>query len=153
MLRLLLSLFLILPLYANIDTRIEAIQNASIEERFKLMNIFKKEMVQMKEEERMDAITKLKAITRSQHSNRALKELEKHARPTSTQRREMISKTKERTEVHSEHEAEAEDQMKSETEDHAENATEEQIENEMEDHIEDETEDHIEDEHDNDIDD
>lgn len=127
-----------MPLYANIDTRIEAIQNASIEERFKLMNAFKKEMVQMKEKERMDAITKLKSITRSQHSNRAFKELQKHARPTSTQRREMISKTKERTEVHSEHETEVEDRMESETEDHAEDATEEQIENEMEDHIEDE---------------
>jgi hypothetical protein len=130
-----LLLFLIIPLYANIDARIEAIQNASVEERFKLMNAFKKEVVHMQEEERIDAITKLKSITRSQHSNRALSELKKHARPTSTQKREVISKTKEKTEVHSEHEIE--DHVEDATEEHVENATEDQIENETEDQIED----------------
>lgn len=145
--RLLLLLFLIVPLYANIDARIEAIQNASVEERFKLMNAFKKEVVHMKEEERIDAITKLKSITQSQHSNRALSELKEHARPTDTHRRGVISKTKERTEVNSEHETEVEDHMESETEDHMESETEDHIEDATEEHIEDETEDQIEDEH------
>lgn len=139
-------MILIVPLYANIDARIEAIQNASVEERFKLMNAFKKEVVHMKEEERIDAITKLKSITRSQHSSRALSELKKHARPTDTHRREVIYKTKERTEVNTEHEAEAEDHMESETEEHIEDETEDHIEDETEDHIENTTEDHIEDE-------
>jgi hypothetical protein len=145
-----LLLFLIVPLYANIDARIEAIQNASVEERFKLMNAFKKEVVHMQEEERIDAITKLKSITRSQHSTRALNELQKHARPTDAHRREVIPKTKERTEVNSEHETEVEDYMESGTEDHIEDETEEYIENETEDHIEDETENQIEDEHNDD---
>lgn len=137
---------MIVPLYANIDARIDAIQNASVEERFKLMNAFKKEVVHMQEEERIDAITKLKSITRSQHSNRALSELKEHARPTDTHRRGVISKTKERTEVNSEHETEVEDQIESETEEHVEDEAENHIEDETEDHIENETEDHIEDE-------
>ena len=139
-------LFLIVPLYASIDARIEAIQNAPVEERFMLMNAFKKEVIHMQEEERIDAITKLKSITRSQHSNRALNEMKRHTRPTSSHRREVISKTKERTEVHSDDETEVEDHMESETEDHVEGETEDHIEDETEDHIEDETEDHIEDE-------
>lgn len=143
-------MLLIVPLYANIDARIEAIQNASVEERFKLMNAFKKEVVHMKEEERIDAITKLKSITRSQHSNRALNELKKHARPIDTHRREVISKTKDKTEVNSEHETEVEDYMESETEEHIEDGTEDHIEDETEDHVENATEDQIEDEHNDD---
>lgn len=145
-LKCLLSLLFIVPLYADIDARIEAIQNASVEERFMLMNAFKKEVVHMQEEERIDAITKLKSITQSQHSNRALKELQKHARPNTSRRSEVISKTKERTEVYSEDESEVEDHVESETEEHIEDETEDHIEDETEDHIEDETESHIEDE-------
>lgn len=138
-------MLIIVPLYANIDARIEAIQNASVEERFKLMNAFKKEVVHMQEAERIDAITKLKIITRSQHSDRALKELQKHAKPTYKYKDHEISKTKERTEVHSEQENEVEDHIESETEDYIEDETEDHIEDTTEDHIEDETEDHIED--------
>ena len=145
-LKYLLSLLLMVPLYANIDARIEAIQNASLEERFMLMNAFKREVVHMQEEERIDAITKLKSITRSQHSDRALRELEKHTKPKYIHKDHEISKTKERTEVHSEEDHEVEDHMESETEDHVEDETEDHIEDETEDHIEDETEDHIEDE-------
>ena len=90
-------MFLIVPLYASIDARIEAIQNASVEERFMLMNAFKKEVVHMQEEERIDAITKLKTITQSQHSGRAIKELQKYAKPKYPHDRDRISKTKERT--------------------------------------------------------
>ncbi|MEN8726860.1 MAG: hypothetical protein ABF276_02745 [Sulfurovum sp.] len=139
-------LLIILPLYADIDSRIDAIQKAPVEERFMLMNAFKKEIVHMQEEERIDAISKLKSITRSQHSDRALKELKTHARPSYTHRERVISKTKRRTEVHSERESEMEDHIESETEDHIENETEDHIESETEDHIENETEDHIENE-------
>ena len=145
-LKYLLSLLFIVPLHANIDARIEAIQNASVEERFILMNAFKKEVVHMQEEERIDAITKLKSITQSQHSNRALKELQKHARPNASRRSEVISKTKERTEVEGHMESETEDHIEDETESHIEDETEDHIEDETESHIEDETEDHIEDE-------
>ena len=139
-------MFLIVPLYANIDARIEAIQNAPVEERFMLMNAFKKEVLHMQEEERIDAITKLKSITQSQHSGRAIKELQKYAKPRYPHNREGVSKTKERTEIHLEQENEAEDHIEDETEDHIEDETEDHIEDETEDHIEDETEDHIEDE-------
>ncbi len=139
-------LFLAVPLFANIDARIDAIQNASVEERFKLMNAFKKEVIHMKEEERIDAIRKLKSITRSQHSERALKELRHNARPNDSKKIRTIQKTHEKPEMYSKQETEIEDHIESETEEHIENETEEHIENETEDHIENETEDHIENE-------
>ncbi len=139
-------LLVIVPIYANVDARIEAIQNASIEERFMLMNAFKKEVVHMQEEERIEAITKLRSITQSRHSDRAIKELQKHTKPKYTDSSERVSRTKERTEIHLEHENEAEDHIEDESEDHIEDETEDHIENETEDHIEDETEDHIENE-------
>jgi len=143
------------PLCATVDARIDAIQNASVEERFMLMNAFKKEIIHMQEEERIDAITKLKSITRSQHSYRAIRELQKHANPTCTYKGKVFSTTKECTDdVRSGHKSEAEDyiedeseeHIEDESEDHIEDETEEHLENETEDHIEDETEDHIEDE-------
>ena len=143
---LLLSWFLTLPLCASIDSQIEAIQKAPIEERYKLMNAFKKEVIHMQEEERISAIRKLKSITRSQHSNRALKELRNHSRPTYTKKIRRIQKTHERTERHAKQENDIEDHIEDETEDHIENETEDHIENETEDHIENETEDHIENE-------
>lgn len=145
-------------LHANIDAQIEAIRNAPVEERFMLMNAFKKEIVHMQEKERIDAITKLRSITQSSHSDRAIKELQKHTKPKYHLNSERVSKTKERTEIEYEHEDEAEDHIEDEsedhiedeTEDHIEDETEDHIENETEDHIENETEDHIEDEHDDD---
>ena len=132
----------IIPLHANIDARIEAIQNAPVEERFMLMNAFKKEVVHMQEAERIDAITKLRSITQSRHSGRAIRELQKYTKPKYHHNDERVSRSKERTEIEYEHE--------NETEDHIEDESEEHIEDETEDHIEDETEDHIEDEHDDD---
>jgi len=49
-------------LYADIDAEIEAIQNASVEERFKLMNAFKHKLIKMRQKERIGAINKLKTI-------------------------------------------------------------------------------------------
>ena len=43
-------------LYADIDAKIEAIQNAPVEERFILMNEFKKEILYMHDQERIRAI-------------------------------------------------------------------------------------------------
>ena len=133
-----------LPLNGNIDAQIEAIQNAPVEERFILMNAFKKEVIHMQEAERIEAITKLRSITQSRHSDRAIKELQDHARPRYHRNSERVSRTKERNERRSEREYETEDHMESEVEEHIEDETEDNIESEVEDHIEDETEDHIE---------
>ena len=137
-------LFSFAALYANIDERIEAIQKAPVEERFMLMNAFKKDIIHMQEEERIDAITKLRSITQSRHSERAIKELQHRARPRDIHRREIHSKIRKRSEIQIDQENETEDHMESEVEEHIEDETEDHIESEVEDHIEDETEDHIE---------
>ena len=139
-------LIIFIPLYANIDARIEAIQNAPVEERFMLMNAFKKEVVHMQEEERIDAITKLRSITQSRHSDRAIRELQQHAKPRDMHHRNITSKIKRRTETHIHREHETEDNIESEVEDHIEDETEDHIENETEDHMESDVEDHIENE-------
>lgn len=110
-----------------------------------LMNAFKQEMLHMQEEERIDAITKLKTITQSRHSDRAIKELQKYAKPKYRYNDERNAKTKERTRIEYDQE-DTEDHMEDESEEHIEGETEDHIEDETEDHIEDETEDHIEDE-------
>jgi hypothetical protein len=157
------------------DARIDAIQEAPIEERFRLMNQFKQEISNMNETARIDAITKLKSITQSEHSQKAIKELQHRVRRTYVKQLCKTNKNKERcerneilrqekyddeievdieneTEKQAEEsiENETEESIENETEESIENETEESIENETEDHIEDETEDHIEDEHDDD---
>lgn len=76
---LLLLIFLVLGfsinLCADMDSEIEAIRKAPISERFKLMNAFKKKIIKMQEKERIDAISKLKDISKSKYGSRALKEL------------------------------------------------------------------------------
>jgi len=157
----------IVSLYANIDARIDAIQKAPVEERFMLMNQFKQEISHMNEASRIDAITKLKSITKSEHSQKAINELKHHIRQSYIKQICKTKKNQERcekdailrhpkyeneTEADFENETEdqAEEGIESETEETIENQTEESIENETEESIENETEDHIEDEHDND---
>ena len=144
-------------LYADIDAQIDAIRDAPVSERFKLMNEFKREVVHMHEKERIIAIRKLQSMTRSKYSNRVIEELERHdkhpnmrnvrVRPNVAIKREneIEDQVVNTTENHIENETE--DHIENETEDHIENETEDHIENETEDHIEDETEDHIEDDH------
>jgi len=73
------SILLTLPLCSNnIDEQIKAIRNAPIEKRYKLMNAFKKELIQMKKEERMQALKKLTKNSKKQDANKVLKALEKH---------------------------------------------------------------------------
>ncbi len=62
-------------LNANIDEQISAIKNASVEERFKLMNAFKKKLIQMKEKERIDALKKLSSQSNKKQAKMALDEL------------------------------------------------------------------------------
>ena len=70
--------------YANIDAQIKAIQNASVDEKFKLMNAFKKSLIQMQEKERIEAVKKLSSNTKSTRAKKVLKELEEN-----TQRSKM----------------------------------------------------------------
>jgi len=67
-------------LHADIDAQIDAIKNASIEERFKLMNAFKRDLIKMKEEERIKAITKLSEKSDKAHAKKALDELKQNAK-------------------------------------------------------------------------
>jgi len=71
----LLILLLYIPLFASIDEQIEAMQNASDEERFEMMNRFKKELIALQEEERIDAMKKLISVTESNNSQEVLEEL------------------------------------------------------------------------------
>ena len=64
-----------MPLFADIDTLIESMQSVSDEERFKLMNEFKQEVIQLQEEERMEAMLKLISITQSDNAHEVLEEL------------------------------------------------------------------------------
>ena len=69
-----------LMLHADIDAQIDAIKNASVKERFKLMNAFKRELIKMKEEERIKAITKLSEKSNKAHAKKALDELKQNAK-------------------------------------------------------------------------
>ncbi|MDM5271982.1 hypothetical protein PGH07_07310 [Sulfurovum sp. zt1-1] len=151
-------LFSTTTLNANIDDKIEAIQKAPLHERFKLMNAFKKEILHMRDQERMTAISKLKSITNSQHSHQVIKEIKQAsgAKPAKKERTFSYIKKRMKREEKTDHtiqneikaniEADSEEHIENETEDHVENEAEDHIENETEDHIENETEDHIEDE-------
>ena len=57
-------------LYADIDSEIEAIQKAPVQERFKLMNALKHKLIQMREQERSAAIDKLKSITQKEDESK-----------------------------------------------------------------------------------
>ncbi|MEY3090978.1 MAG: hypothetical protein RL113_1294, partial [Pseudomonadota bacterium] len=130
--------------HADIDSQIEKIQNAPIEERFILMNAFKKEIAHMHEIERIDAIRKLKSITKSENGESVLKALRDHVERSSHRERETIQRHEINEKYEQEDRYEAEDHIENDAENHIDDATEDHIEDETEDHIEDETEDHIE---------
>ncbi len=70
---------LLLPmlLLADIDEQIEAIQHAPLKERFKLMNAFKNRVIQMREEERLQALHKLQTMTKEKATLQSLQNLHK----------------------------------------------------------------------------
>lgn len=74
---LLIFIFSAALLFADIDATIEAIKKAPVSERFKLMNAFKKEIIRMQEKQRIQAIEKLKTVTKSKYGDHALKEIKK----------------------------------------------------------------------------
>jgi len=67
-------------LFATVDAQINAIQNASPKERFKLMNAFKKNLLKMKEKERIEAVKKLSKNSQKKHAKKVLKELEENTK-------------------------------------------------------------------------
>lgn len=71
----LFMILFLLPLWGDIDAQIEAIQRAPVSERFKLMNDFKKKIIQMREKERMEAVRKLQSITQNKDSKKVFKSL------------------------------------------------------------------------------
>ena len=75
----LIFVLLLTLLDADIDDLIESMQNVSPEKRFEIMNRFKEEVIQLQEEERMDAMLKLISITESSNAKEVLKELESNS--------------------------------------------------------------------------
>ena len=69
-----------LMLHADIDAQIDAIKHASVKDRFKLMNAFKRNLIKMKEEERIKAIKKLSETSNSQQAKEALSELKENTK-------------------------------------------------------------------------
>lgn len=67
-------------LFSDIDELIESMQTVSDEERFKIMNHFKQEVIKLQEEERMEAMLKLISITQSNNAKEVLEELRKGSR-------------------------------------------------------------------------
>ena len=180
--RLVLILFFALNfhivLYADIDDRIKAIQHAPAAERYKLMNAFKREIVQMKEHERIEALKKLSHINQSKHAKSVLKELAKHSRRAYSKQHDDERQSGDEDTTHEESNSEnseaienddtetAVEESSSETEESVENETdnqteesvedqtgneaEESVENETEEHVEHEAEERNEEEHDDD---
>ncbi len=67
-------------LYADIDAQIRAIQNAPLSKRFKLMNKLKRNMVQMQENERIEALKKLATKPNNKQTKKLLKALEEYSK-------------------------------------------------------------------------
>ena len=155
---LLVYISLSLPLSADIDTQIEAIQRASVSERYKMMNAFKREVVQMNETQRIEALTKLRSINHSKHADSALREITRHkTRRYSKHREEIRERTKgddveenaaNQTENNVENETsnETENSVENETSNETENSVENETSNETENSVETQTEEHVENE-------
>jgi len=82
----LFMILFLLPLWGDIDAQIEAIQRAPVSERFKLMNDFKKKIIQMREKERMEAVRKLQSITQNKDSKKVFKSLKNKKKKQHTNR-------------------------------------------------------------------
>jgi len=140
MMRYFLTLLILLGfLYGNsIDAQIEAIQRAPVEKRFELMNAFKHKIIQMQEQERIDAIRKLKSITKSKNGDRAIKEIQAkqraiHQKQQRNRRGKSIQQTLNRTQIQNELEAHIENQIDEQIEEGVENEIENQLEDEHDD--------------------
>ena len=69
-----LLILLLMPLMSDIDDLIESMQSVSDNERFRLMNQFKEEVIQLQEKERMEAMKKVISITQSSQADKVLEE-------------------------------------------------------------------------------
>jgi len=80
-----ICIIMTLHLYSQmIDEQIKAIKNSPVEERFKRMNAFKKELVKMKEDERIEALKKLTKASKRKDSHKILEALKQHMRKQRT---------------------------------------------------------------------
>ena len=91
----LLLFLLIAPLMSDIDELIESMQSVSDKERFKLMNQFKEEVINLQEEERMEAMKKVISITKSSHSDKVLEEVKRTGVKEKETKEKKNSSTKE----------------------------------------------------------
>ncbi|MCF6206960.1 MAG: hypothetical protein L3J47_08750 [Sulfurovum sp.] len=166
--KVLFSIFLFsLILYANsIDAQIEAIRKAPVQERFKLMNAFKRQIINMQHQERIEAIKKLKFITKSRRSQKVIREVapkrqkmpfhkerhnNKHVHNTEhTSAHHTKQNRFEHTQSTLEHhiETQAEEKIDAQIDEQIENQTEQSVD----DQIENQTENQIEENVDNEID-
>ena len=80
---------------STVDEQIEAIEEASPSERFKMMDCFKQELIKLQEEERIDAMKKLISISESNNSQDVMNELiENSQEQNSTSELEVMVKTR-----------------------------------------------------------
>jgi hypothetical protein len=153
-------------LLADIDAQIKAIEDASPQERYKLMNAFKREIVQMKESERIKALKKLSIINRSKHARSVLQEISRkkktpHIKAHTTVKREdeidngtkhVGSETineygesemgQEIESIEAQTENETQENIDNQMENETSSQTEESVQTEPQNHIEHKTEEH-----------
>ncbi len=143
----------------NIDKQIEAIQQAPASERYKLMNRFKREILRMQEQERIEAIRKLNVITQSKHTDRVIHEIQRHThkdstythssqkKPNGDNRKSVIHQLHKQIKTHIEDlfESEVEEQIQNQIESQVEQQVQNQIEEQTENQIETQTQDQFED--------
>ncbi len=91
-----LILLSLLSAQSDIDKRIERIRNAPIKERYKLMNAFKRELIRMREEERLRIIEKLKHTSKTKRNTTAATH-DKHRDTSTKQERNKNSTVKHRS--------------------------------------------------------
>ncbi len=89
---LILFVYTITILHANIDEEIQAIRHAPITERYKLMNDFKKNLIKMNEKERMEALKKLTKNKNQKNVKKALQELQRKNKDKSKHMRKEIER-------------------------------------------------------------
>ena len=81
-----LILLSLLSAQSDIDKRIERIRNAPIEERYKLMNALKRELIRMREEERLRIIKKLKHTSKTKRNTSSATHGKRHDAPEAQKR-------------------------------------------------------------------
>jgi len=136
-------LFFVTALLANqIDAQIEAIKNAPVDKRFELMNAFKRKIIRMKEAERIQAIEKLKSVTKSKRTDKVLREIKAKQNAQNAKRSDALTHYKtgkqiERSNIENHIEEQTEEQIQEQIQEQIEEGVENEVENATEDEHED----------------